>query len=261
MADDSPTLDDGDLVASATDLIGTDKLWSGQLLYAAVQLGVVDRLAADAPVAASTVAADLDLHADNCYRLLRALSHFDVLAEDHDRRFTLTPVGALFRADHPDSVRHALLVDRSPEWIRPMLHLEEVVREGGSDGFEREFGAGFFEYLEANPGFAEVFNDHMTERSRRESALVLDALVEDDLTRFDHVCDVGGGHGHLLASLLDAHPHLEGTVLERPGVVAEDDRLWAPKLGVADRCTYEAGDMFEAVPAADAYLMKFILHD
>lgn len=33
------------------------------------------------------------------------------------------------------------------------------------------------------------------------------------------------------------------------------------KLGVGDRCTYVPGDMFQAVPPADAYLVKRVLHD
>lgn len=260
-SDPTDQSDHGDrLVARATDLIGTDKLWSGQLLYAAVQLGVIDRVGDD-PIEASAVADGLDLHADNCYRFLRALSHFGVLEEDRDRRFTLTSLGELFRADHPNSVRHLLLVDRSPEWVLPMLHLEDIVREGGPTGFVREFGLEFFEYLEEHPSFSEVFNDHMTKRSQRETDLVLEALDEYDFSAVSDVCDVGGGHGYLVCRLLDTYPHLDGTVLERPTVIAEEDRLWAPKLGVADRCTYEVGDMFRAVPAADAYLMKFILHD
>jgi hypothetical protein len=32
-------------------------------------------------------------------------------------------------------------------------------------------------------------------------------------------------------------------------------------MGVEDRCAYVAGDMFNDVPAADAYIMKMILHD
>lgn len=249
-----------DLVAEATDLVGTDELWSGQMLYTSVQLGIIELLG-DEPTSATAIATELDLHTDNCYRLLRALSHFGVLEEDQDRRFTLTSVGELFRADHPHSVRHLLLVDRSPEWVLPMLHLGDVVEDGEPNGFVREFGCEFFEYLERNREFGEVFNDHMTARSRRETAFVLDALDGYDFSAFSHVCDVGGGHGHLLCRLLEATPQLEGTVLELPSVVAEEDQLWASKVGVEDRCTYEAGDMFDRVPEADAYLAKFILHD
>jgi hypothetical protein len=38
-------------------------------------------------------------------------------------------------------------------------------------------------------------------------------------------------------------------------------QLWATKLGLEDRCTYVAGDMFKEVPSADAYCLKMILHD
>src|SRR5262249_3754435 len=71
----------------------------------------------------------------------------------------------------------------------------------------------------------------------------------------------GGGHCLTLCSLLVQHPHLRGTVLERPHVLPQPDAFWAAKLGVSDRCTYVAGDMFHAVPPADAYMMKRILHN
>ena len=48
--------------------------------------------------------------------------------------------------------------------------------------------------------------------------------------------------------------------LELPKVVREAGDL-PEEVGVADRTTFTAGDMFEAVPQADAYLMKHILHD
>jgi hypothetical protein len=32
-------------------------------------------------------------------------------------------------------------------------------------------------------------------------------------------------------------------------------------MGVQNRCTYIAGNMFDDVPKADAYIMKMILHD
>ena len=36
---------------------------------------------------------------------------------------------------------------------------------------------------------------------------------------------------------------------------------WAGTMNVADRVEYVAGDMFRAIPEADAYLLKHILHD
>lgn len=249
-----------DLVEEAEDLVGTDALWRGQILYAAVELGVFAVLDTD-PIAASDVAAELDSDRDRTYRLLRAISHFGVLDEDDERRFSLTPVGELFQGDHPRSVRSELLFNRSPEWIRSMLHLPAIVEDGGPPGFVREFGREFFEYAAENPGYAGVYNDLMESASRDHPEQILDALDEYDFSRFSLVCDVGGGRGHFVCHLLEAIPHLEGIVLDLPGVVAEEDRRWAPKLGVSDRCTYVGGDMFEHVPGADAYVLKWILHN
>jgi hypothetical protein len=82
-----------------------------------------------------------------------------------------------------------------------------------------------------------------------------------DFSGISHLCDVGGGHGSTLCHLLVKYPHLQGTVLDLPSVLAEKSLLWADKLGVEDRCTYVPGDMFQAVPPADAYMVKRVIHD
>lgn len=250
----------GDLVGEATDLIGTEELWRGRILHTGVALGVFEVLDVD-PLSARDLAAELDLDADSTYRLLRALAHFGVLDEDEQRRFSLTPVGELFQASHPHSVRSDLLFNRSHEWVLSMLHMPDIVRDGGPSGFVREFGCDFFEYVREHPEFGERYNALMESASRNQPSRILDALAEYDFSQFSRICDVGGGRGHLLCHVLKAHPHLHGTVLDVPAVVAKEDRLWAPELNVADRCTYLGGDMFDEVPEADAYFLKWILHN
>lgn len=234
-------------------------LWSGQVLHAAVRVGLFDQLDEE-PTAAATLAADLDLDPDATYRLLRALSHFGVLSEDDSRRFALTPVGQFFRADHPRSVRPGLVLFHSPEWIRALTHLPDILREGGPDGFVREYGRGIFDYMTDVPEFASAFNEFMTSMSHRQAEAFLGVLEEYDVSEFERVCDVGGGHGYLCCRLLEQYPALEGTVFDRPSVVAEEPTV-AMDFGVADRCDYVGGDMFESVPEADAYVLKWILHD
>lgn len=247
-------------IGKATDLIGLEEVWSGRILYTGVKLGIF-KILADDSMSATDLADELNLDADATYRLLRALAHFGVLNEDESRCFSLTPVGDLFRADHPHSVRNDLLFNHSPEWVLAMLHLPEIVKEGGPNGFVREFGCDFYEYIEENPEFGAVYNAVIESASRNHPDQILDVLDAYDFSQFSHVCDVGGGRGHLLCQVLKTHPHLQGTVLELPSVVAEEDHLWASKLGVTDRCTYVAGDMFEEVPEADAYFLKWVLHN
>jgi hypothetical protein len=61
--------------------------------------------------------------------------------------------------------------------------------------------------------------------------------------------------------LLRDAPRVEGTVLELPNVVEDEDQHWHGRMGFPNRVDFVAGDFFEEVPTADAYLMKHILHD
>jgi len=255
--DSDSARDDTELFTAAQDLV--EGLWSGQVLHAAAEVGLFDRLDEE-PTAAETLAATFDLDPDATYRLLRALAHFGVLSEDDSRRFALTPVGQFFRADHPRSVRPGLMLFHSPEWIRAMTQLPDILREGGPDGFVREYGRGIFDYMSDAPEFARAFDECMTAMSHRHAEAVLGVLEGDDVSQFDRVCDVGGGQGYLCCRLLAQYPDLHGTVFDRPSVVAEEPDLPA-ELGVSDRCEYVGGDMFESVPEADAYVLKWILHD
>lgn len=247
-----------DIATRARNLI--TGLWSGQALYAGVKLGMFEVLTYDA-TPSDEIANELGLDPDYSYRLLRALGSVGVVNEDDSRSFSLTPLGALFQKDQTPSLRANILLAHSPTMLAAWKHLPAIVKEGGPDGFAREFNTTIFEYSERNPEFAQTFNASMTASSKIQTAWVLDALSSYDFAPFSQVCDVGGGHGHLLCSLLAANPHLEGTVLDRPSVIAEEDRLWASKLGVEDRCTFTEGDMFDDVPPADVYLLKMILHD
>lgn len=234
--------------------------WRSQILYAGTKLGIFDALAGG-PKNAVRVAAELRLDSCMLYRLLRALGSLGLLMEDNTKTFSLTGTGELLRKDHPHSLRAMTLLEEGPEHYAAWKHLPGLVQEGKQNGFAREFGKPAFEYAAGNPGYGTVFNEAMSSYSGMDNMLVLQALETYDFSRIAHLCDVAGGHGYALCSLLAKYRHLKGTVLELPGVIANEELLWAQKIGVADRCTYVGGDMFKAVPSADAYMVKRILHD
>jgi hypothetical protein len=70
----------------------------------------------------------------------------------------------------------------------------------------------------------------------------------------ESVCDVGGGTGALLATLLDLVPGSTGTVLDLPAVVE--------RAVDHERLTAIAGDAFVSVPSGfDTYLLVNVVHD
>jgi hypothetical protein len=230
------------------------------MLYAGVQLGVFEALRRG-PASADQAARELQVDARLLYRLLRALGSLALVHEDPHQRFTLTPLGEVLLRDHPQSLRGLTLLEAGPEHAAAWMQLPELITTGQQDAFGREVGEPVYTYADQNPSYAAILDEGLRTYARLDNPLVLEALAAYDFAGIAHLCDVGGGHGLTLCSLLVQHSHLRGTVLERPYVLAQPDAFWADKLGVSDRCTYVAGDMFHAVPPADAYLLKRILHN
>ncbi|HXV88136.1 MAG TPA: methyltransferase [Nitrososphaeraceae archaeon] len=234
--------------------------WRSQILYAGVKLGVFDCVNSF-PKNVSEIAKQLDLDYSLAYRLLRALGSLGLLREDANRNFSITAQGELLRKDHPQTLRGIALLEEGEEHYALWKHLPSMIGDGKQNAFLREYGKKLFEYRDSNPPYREVFNEAMSSYSRIQTVWILEALQAYDFSKIQYVCDVGGGQGHLLCSLLVKYPYLKGSVLELDTVIKNKELLWGKKMGVEDRCTYMAGDMFEDVPTADAYIMKMILHD
>ena len=234
--------------------------WKSQITYVGVKLGIFDLL--NSPMNAGEIAQKLDLDPNLSYRLLRALASIQLLKEDDNLLFSITPKGEFLRGDNPQTLQAMTLLEEGPEHYSIWKHLSEMITDGKQDGFIREYGQQIFEYAAKNPSYSKVFNKAMSSYSAAHTKWVLEALEGYDFSGMQNLCDVGGGHGHLLCNLLLKHNHLKGTVLELEQAIKDKESLWANKLDIAtDRCNYLAGDMFREVPSADVYLMKMILHD
>ena len=234
--------------------------WRSQILYTGVELGVFEHVSSH-PKNASDIAQALNLDYKLAYRLLRALGSLGLLREGVNRDFIITQQGEFLRKDNPKTLRGIALLEEGPEHYALWKHLPTMIKDGKQNAFPREYGQKLFEFTDSNPLYREVFNQAMSSYSSIQTAWVTDALDGYNFSNVNTVCDVGGGQGHLLCSLLVKYPHIKGTVIELDSVIKNNDLLWAEKMGVKDRCSYVGGNMFSKVPAADAYIMKMILHD
>jgi hypothetical protein len=234
--------------------------WRSQVLYTGAALGVFDHLSRETARSAVEVAPEVRSDPAMLYRLLRALASIGLIDQEKDR-FRLNAMGELLRDDSTRSMRYIALLEEGPEHYAIWRHLADMVRTGKQNGFAREFGAKAFEYAETNASYNTIFNRAMSNFSSVQSALAIEALRNYNFKEARLLCDIAGGHGHLLCSLLKVHEHATGIVLDLPDVVDDVQDLWAPKMGVENRCNYIGGNMFEDVPTADAYFLKMILHD
>jgi hypothetical protein len=161
-----------------------------------------------------------------------------------------TAVTRFLADDHPGGWRAWVDFAGGPEVVAATARLADAVRTGG-DAFALANGAPFFEWLPAHPDRARAFDGAMAAGGRLH-ALTLAAAVDWGTSR--RVCDVGGGDGTLLRTLLGELPTLEGVLLDLPHVVAGA----AP----APRFSAVGGDAFESVPdGCDTYLLVNVVHD
>ncbi|GAA2785772.1 methyltransferase [Kitasatospora sp. CM 4170] len=223
---------------------------------AAARLGVADALG-DTPTAVTDLAAELGTEPKPLRRLMRALTCYGIFHEVGDDRFEHTEMSRLLREDAPNSLRYISLWCTEPWTWEAWPKLDEAVRSG-RNVFPEIFGKEFFEYLHSEGGdSARVFDRAMTTSSRQSAA---DFAAYLDLTGIDSVVDIGGGQGHVLASLLEKHPALHGTLLDLPKVVAGADPRLRDGGAFAARARLVPGDCRVDIPVrADLYIIKNIL--
>ncbi|MER6629387.1 methyltransferase [Streptomyces sp. NPDC000987] len=225
-------------------------------LRAAARLGVADALG-DGPTSVEDLAAAVKAEPRPLRRLLRALSCYGVFAERRDGTFEHTDMSRLLRENDPHSLRYISLWCTEPWTWDAWPKLDEAVRTG-RNVVEDLYGKEFFVYLnEDAPESAEVFNRAMTTSSMQSAQEVAGVL---DLSGSTSVVDIGGGQGHVVASLLDKYPSMHGTLLDLPQVVERADPRLRGSGDLAGRVSIVPGDCREAVPVrADVYIIKNIL--
>ena len=248
------------------------------------ELGIADLMANhQAPITASELSRLNGNHwnAEFLYRLLRVTADADLVkisstadqqeGEGHPEdaiRFQLTDDGVLLTSDHPSKAYDLIRSDFGPISEKTASYLPALIKCGfeNGNGFEQAHGSSLFDYMQKdeNKDCAAIFNNSMISYSNYMSSSFGDTI---DFTGFRTLVDIAGGLGTLLATVLDKHRNLNGVLFDMEHVI-EQAKQQSPteferKQIEPNRYAFVAGDMFnaETIPPADAYMLKFILHD
>lgn len=223
---------------------------------AAATLRVAD-LMTHGPVPVVELARRSGSDPDALRRLLAHLVCHGVFTEPDPGVFGLNNLATLLRSDHPGGMQVSLDLDgfggQMDLAFTGILHTLRT----GQPAWETVFGAPFWHYLAANPEMSASFDATMAAGAE---------YVADDASGYDwsvaeHVVDVGGGNGALLAAILQAHPQLRGTLVDLPDTV-ERGRERLAALGLDGRCAFVEQSFFDPLPAGgDVYVLNSVLHD
>jgi O-methyltransferase len=225
-------------------------------LAVAAELGIADHLV-DGPRSSAELAQATSTHPRSLYRLLRLLCSIGVFTEIKPDSFAQTALSECLRTGVPGSMR---------SWVRMvgLKNRQQMLAEGlhsirtGEPVFERVTGMEFFEYHVAHPEEAEIFNQAMNDIGQGEAEAVVQSY---DFSGISKIIDVGGGHGTLIAAILQKYPEMTGILFDSPQV-AESARESIASAGLTQRCEIVGGDFLKSVPAGcDVYLLRWIIHD
>ncbi|XP_022969140.1 trans-resveratrol di-O-methyltransferase-like [Cucurbita maxima] len=238
-------------------------------LKCAIQLGIPDAIHRHEPhpMPLSRLVSALQLHPNKTqfiYRLMRLLTHSGFFVaqkvpknsgkeeEEEEEGYVLTNSSRLLLKHNPCGATPFLLSMLQPALVEPWQLLSIWFQSEDRTPFHTAHGMPLWEFLGNKVKDGEGFNAGMASDAR----LVMSVLLDKHKGVFDGVAslvDVGGGTGTVAKAIAEAFPQIECTVLDLPQVVGE--------LKGEGNLKYVEGDMFKAIPSADALLLKWILHD
>lgn len=185
------------------------------------------------------------------YRALRFANQAG-LVKLEDRQVALTEPGCFFLKDTPGNMAGSMEFLTAPPW-RDSWQNFSLSLQTGRPAFDQIFGKSFFSYLDENQEYGKPFNDMMTTRTTMMAPLITQAY---DFSNFQTICDVGGGQGILLKTILEKNPRARGILYDLESAMLSDllDDM-------DDRVTKVSGSFFEFVPSAECLILKHIIHD
>jgi O-methyltransferase domain/Dimerisation domain len=228
--------------------------WKTQILRALATFSIADLLA-KGPATLESLAKQTGADKDGLARLLRAAASMG-LVEYADGRYASTSRLDVLRGDAPISLKAMAIAQGAPGHWLPWGRFPESVATGEAQS-NAALGCAHFDYYARNPEEAGQFIKAMQGSSELVQGEVVRLL---EIEGAETVVDVGGANGALLCALAKAYPALKGIIYDLPHS-RDGGAAYIAQQGLSDRVGVESGDFFAAVPVAELYLMKFVLHD
>lgn len=226
-------------------------------MFTAVCLGVFDQLEMEAQ-GVDALAGKLKVNASMLKRLLDACGSLSLLDRSDDTYRNTAIASQYLVGSSPDTLA-GYIVYSDQSLYRLWAHLEDAIREG-TNRWSQVFGsreALFAHYFRDNSASA-AFLAGMHGFGQISSPLVVRAF---DLSRFNHLVDLGGATGHLAVAACQAYPQLTATVLDLP-IIEPFAQGYLDRAHTAGRIKFVGADFFEdALPAGDLYALGRIIHD
>lgn len=219
---------------------------------ACIGLGVFDSLAPH-PLPLSELAKLTGTDRRALHRCLRGLRHFGLFALLPESKVALTNVSRHLTLESEFSLRpwqeFCQLAQSAKHQQRRSLW-EQLLRTGKSI-YQLGRDRLFYDYLRERQELAAAFDKGMESMSRVE---VRDILQGFDFSASEHLTEIGGGSGALIAGVLQQYEYMQGQLFDFPDVVNRIEPI--PRLKTLGTDIH--GGLLPEIPGD--VIMKRILH-
>ncbi|KAJ9563678.1 hypothetical protein OSB04_008838 [Centaurea solstitialis] len=238
-------------------------------LKCAVQLQIPDIIHRHgAPMLLSELVDALSINKERShfvYRLMRILVHSGFFLkqkipiterdeeEEEKEAYLLAPTSRLLLKEEPLSTRPFLLAMLDPILMDPWQNMSKWFQNDDvATPFHITHGKSLWDFASQEPRLNHFFNEALVGDARLVTNVVL-KHCKGAFEGLDSIVDVGGGTGTVAKAIAKAFPEINCISFDLPHVVNG--------MEGSKNLSYVGGDMFEAIPKADAIFMKWILHD
>jgi SAM-dependent methyltransferase len=212
-----------------------------KLMMTGIELKIFNRL--ETFRSAEDVARDAGTHPENTQRFLDALATMDLVEKERGLYRNLPVTRTFLSEDSPVYLGKVfLMVEKRCD--DSLKNLRELVKRGpAGDGPEKDFAS-----QELWAEFSRTTAAWAMGGIGRRVASILSELP--GFSGFQHMLDLGGGHGMFALYIVNAHPSMKGIVFDRPAVV-EVAKEFIHEYDMEDRVAVAAGDFMTDDIGAD----------
>ncbi|GKA32862.1 trans-resveratrol di-O-methyltransferase-like protein [Tanacetum coccineum] len=236
-------------------------------LKCAIQLQIPDIIERHgAPMLLSELVQALSINKERShfvFRLMRILVHsgffvkqkVSTIGDDNEEEsegYLLAPASRFLLKEEPLSIRPFLLAMLDPILMDPWQHMSKWFQNNDVTPFHTAHGKMIWDLAGHEPKLNHFFNEAMASDARLVTSVIL-KHCGSAFEGLNSIVDVGGGTGTVAKAIANAFPKLSCISFDLPHVV---NGLVGTK-----NLSYIGGDMFQAIPKADAVFVKWILHD
>nr|XP_043635959.1 trans-resveratrol di-O-methyltransferase-like [Erigeron canadensis] len=201
------------------------------------------------------------------HRLMRILVHLGFFVKqnigktrndeegynEESEGYLLAPASRYLLKGEPLSLRPFLLAMLDPILVDPWQDMSKWFKNDDLNPCHTTHGRTLWELAGHEPaGLNHFFNEAMASDSRLVTTIILKHCTSV-FKGLNSIVDVGSGTGTVVKAFVEAFPNISCIGFDLPHVIKG--------LVGSKNLSYVSGDMFQAIPKADAVLLKWILHD